>query len=567
MTDRDFTLALLQFNPMVGNFAANAEQIIAAYRQAATEGADLLLTSEMALWGYPPEDLLRMGLGDSKGGVWAASAAEIDKICQATRPSQNSKPCAILLGTAIIENQQIYNAALLIEDGRVKAIRKKYLLPNYGVFDDKRNYAQGELAGPLLVAGVKIGVMICEDMWGEEVSECLAESGAEILLVMNASPYERGKAWQRDDHAVARVKETGLPLVYLNQFGGQDELVFDGASFALSAEAKRIMQLPAFAESLAVIKWRRDGLGKLQLIAPAPIAPEANPLAMDYQATLLGLRDYVEKNHFPGVLLGLSGGIDSALVAVLAVDALGAERVRAVMMPSPYNAATSLEDAIKLAANLGIRLDDVAITPAMAAYEQMLVPILDENSRKLSGITAENIQSRARGMILMAISNQTGFMVLTTGNKSEIATGYATLYGDMCGGYAPIKDMYKTHLYKIVDWRNQNLPADSRDTAIAAPIPPRIISKAPSAELRENQTDQDSLPPYDVLDAILERMIEGEASNHAIISEGFDANMVAQISKLLTRAEYKRRQAAPGPKLTRRAFGRDRRYPITNGFR
>ncbi|MCX8507096.1 MAG: NAD(+) synthase, partial [Alphaproteobacteria bacterium] len=277
-------------------------------------------------------------------------------------------------------------------------------------------------------------------------------------------------------------------------------------------------------------------------------------------------RDYVEKNHFPGVLLGLSGGIDSALVAVLAVDALGAKRVRAVMMPSPYNAASSLEDAIALAANLGIKLDDLAITPAMTAYEQILSPILGENSGKLSGITAENIQSRARGMILMALSNQTGFMVLTTGNKSEIATGYATLYGDMCGGYAPIKDMYKTHLYQIVDWRNQNLPADSRDTPIAAPIPPRIISKAPSAELRENQTDQDSLPPYDVLDAILERMIEGEAANEAIIAEGFDAGMVVQISKLLTRAEYKRHQAAPGPKLTRRAFGRDRRYPITNGF-
>ena len=562
MTDQDFTLALWQFNPTVGNFASNAEQIIAAYRRATKAGADLLLTSEMALWGYPPEDLLRQGLGDSKGGAWAAAAAALDKICQATQGNS----CTILLGCAHFENHQIYNAALLIEGGRIKAIRKKYLLPNYGVFDDKRNYAQGELAGPLLVAGVKIGVMICEDMWGEEVSECLAESGAELLLVMNASPYEHGKAWQRDGHAVARVKETGLPLVYLNQFGGQDELVFDGASFALSAEAKRIMQLPAFAEALVISKWRRDGQGKLHLAEPAPLAPEASPLALDYQATLLGLRDYVEKNHFPGVLLGLSGGIDSALVAVLAVDALGAKRVRAVMMPSPYNAAASLEDAMKLAANLGIRLDDVAITPAMAAYEQMLVPILGENSGKLSGITAENIQSRARGMVLMAISNQTGFMVLTTGNKSEIATGYATLYGDMCGGYAPIKDMYKTHLYKIVAWRNQNLPTDCRDTPIAAPIPPRIISKAPSAELRENQTDQDSLPPYDVLDAILERMIEGEAANEAIIAEGFDAAMVAQISKLLTRAEYKRHQAAPGPKLTRRAFGRDRRYPITNGF-
>ncbi|MCX8505432.1 MAG: NAD+ synthase, partial [Alphaproteobacteria bacterium] len=284
MTDHDFSLALWQFNPTVGNFAGNAEQIIAAYRRAAKAGADLLLTSEMALWGYPPEDLLRQGLGGSKGGAWAAAAAALDKICQATRTSQNTKPCAILLGSAIIENHQIYNAALLIEDGRIKATRKKYLLPNYGVFDDKRNYAQGELAGPLLVAGVKIGVMICEDMWGEEVSECLAESGAELLLVMNASPYEHGKAWQRDDHAVARVKETGLPLVYLNQFGGQDELVFDGASFALSVDAKRVMQLPAFVDSLVVTKWRRDGEGKLTLAEPAPIAAEINPLAMDYQA-------------------------------------------------------------------------------------------------------------------------------------------------------------------------------------------------------------------------------------------------------------------------------------------
>ncbi|MDI9349931.1 MAG: NAD+ synthase [Candidatus Symbiobacter sp.] len=558
MTDKNLTLALLQFNPKIGDFAGNAAKIIDAYRQAVRDSADLLMTSEMALWGYPPEDLLQ------NPDAIAQAAAELEQICQATI----GQPTAILLGSLWRENDRAYNAAIMIEQGHIKALRKKYLLPNYGVFDDKRYFCQGELAGPLRVAGVKLGVMICEDMWGDEVAECLAESGAQILLVMNGSPYERGKARQRDDHAVARVKETGLPLVYLNQLGGQDDLVFDGASFALSADAKRVLQLPAFAETYALSTWQLDAENILQPTRLAPLPPEPSDEELDYQAALVGLRDYVVKNNFPGVVLGLSGGIDSALVAVLAADALGAERVRAVMMPSCYNAATSLEDAMELAAKLGIRLDDVGITPAMTAFDQMVAPILAGDlagdSEKLTGITAENIQSRARGMILMAVSNHTGFMVLTTGNKSEIATGYATLYGDMCGGYAPIKDMYKTRLYQLVAWRNAHIPSFSRHP-IASPIPPRIITKAPSAELRDNQTDQDSLPPYDILDAILERMIEDEHSLAEIVAAGYDQAMVLKIQQLLRRSEYKRRQSAPGPKLTRRAFGRDRRYPMTVG--
>jgi NAD+ synthase len=433
-------------------------------------------------------------------------------------------------------------------------------LPNYGVFDDKRVFDPGPAPGPVVFRGFRLGLMICEDWWFPAVSETLAETGAEMLLSINGSPFESEKPEKRIQLAVARVVETGLGFVFLNQMCGQDELVFEGASFVLNPDRRLAAMMPRFEEQVALTEWeRRDGR---LVCVPQALPPESDPLEDIYRALCLGLADYVRKNAFPGILLGLSGGIDSALSAAIAVDALGPEKVRAVMLPSPYTSQHSLDDAAACASLLGIRIDTVPITPAMQAIDESLRPLFKALP---SDTTEENIQSRARGLLLMAMSNKFGHMLLTTGNKSEMSVGYATLYGDMCGGYSVLKDVYKTTVFELSRWRNAHVPRGSLHGRMPV-MPERVISKAPSAELKENQTDQDSLPPYETLDAILHGLIEGEKSVGDLVAEGFARETVLRVWRMLDRAEYKRRQAPPGVKITPRAFGRDRRYPITNGF-
>ncbi len=551
MSDR-LSIALAQINPTVGDVDGNARKIREARGRAAAAEADLVVYPELALSGYPPEDLvLKPMFQDAVRAAIETLAAE----------TTDGGP-AMLVGAPWRVDGRLYNAALLLDGGRVAAVRLKYDLPNYGVFDEKRVFAAGAMPGPIMFRGVRLGVMICEDMWTPDVAETLQESGAEILVVPNGSPYEGDKVDERIRLAVERVTETGLPLLYVNQVGGQDELVFDGASFVLDADRALKAQLPAFEEDLGITRWRRaDGHGWTCVEGPVTAPPEDT--AAIYLAMVLGLRDYVNKNGFPGVVLGLSGGIDSALAAAVAVDALGADRVRAVMMPSPYTSQDSLDDAAECADLMGIALSTVSIEPAMRAFAEMLAPEFGDRG---ADTTEENIQSRARGVALMALSNKLGHMVLSTGNKSEMSVGYATLYGDMCGGYAILKDVYKLTVYALSNWRNQALPAGALGP-VGRVIPERIITKAPTAELKPNQTDQDSLPPYAVLDAILECLIEKEMKIDDIVAMGHDAAVVRRVWQMLDRAEYKRRQAPPGVKITRRAFGRDRRYPITNGFR
>jgi NAD+ synthase len=451
---------------------------------------------------------------------------------------------------------------LLLDGGKIAATRFKYDLPNYGVFDEKRVFAAGPLPGPIAFRGVRLGVMVCEDMWTADSAETLAESGAEILVVPNGSPYESDKIDERINLSVKRVTENGLPIVYVNQVGGQDELVFDGASFVLNADCKLAAQLPSWAEAVRLTKWTRGGNGQWWC-APGEIVKPLPRIEEIYRALVTGLRDYVTKNRFPGVILGLSGGIDSALTAAIAVDALGAEAVRAFMMPSPYTSRDSLDDAEGCAKRLGIRLDTVSIEPAMKAYATMLGEMFKGTN---ADITEENIQSRARGITLMALSNKFGHMVVSTGNKSEMSVGYATLYGDMCGGYAVLKDVYKTTVFELSRWRNGAKLADLRGPA-GEVMPERVITKPPTAELKPDQTDEASLGPYANLDDILYCLVEKEMPVAEIVARGHDEAYVKRVWRMLDLAEYKRRQAPPGVKITRRAFGRDRRYPITNGFR
>jgi len=555
-TAAQFTITLAQLNPTVGDVAGNAAKARAARAQARTEGADLVVFPELFIAGYPPEDLVL------KPAFQSACRAAIEALAKETA---DGGP-AILIGSPWVEDGKLYNACALLDEGRIAALRFKANLPNYGVFDEKRLFARGPAAGPVTIRGIRVGVPICEDIWLEEsadyenVVECLAETGAEILVVPNGSPYARDKNDVRLSIAVARVTESGLPLIYLNQIGGQDELVFDGASFALNADLSVAAQLPAFAENIATLRWNKDEAG---WHCKGPIEPVVDGDQGDYAACVLGLRDYVGKNGFPGVLLGVSGGIDSALCAAIAVDALGAERVRGVMLPFRFTAQISLDDAAKLSSALGIRYEVLPIAQAVNGFEAILSEVFAGLPRD---ITEENLQARTRGTLLMAISNKTGAMVVTTGNKSEMSVGYATLYGDMNGGFNPIKDIYKTEVFRLSTLRNSWKP-DGALGPSGVVIPPDIITRPPTAELRENQTDQDSLPPYDMLDAILERLVEREEPLAAIVADGFDREVVARIDRLLNIAEYKRRQAAPGVKVTRRNFGRDRRYPITNKFR
>ncbi|MEK9284085.1 MULTISPECIES: NAD+ synthase [unclassified Bradyrhizobium] len=558
MTERlnEFAVTLAQLNPTVGDIDGNAEKARAARAQAAADGADLVLFPELFIAGYPPEDLVQ------KPAFQAACRAAIESLA---RETADGGP-AMLVGTPWVEEGRLYNACALLDGGRIAALRFKCNLPNYGVFDEKRLFAHGPAAGPVIVRGVRIGVPICEDIWLEEsedyenVVETLAETGAEIILVPNGSPYARDKADVRLSVAVARVTESGLPLVYLNQVCGQDELVFDGASFALNGDLSLAAQLPAFAESITTLRFSKNG-DDWRCTGPIAALPEGDQA--DYAACVLGLRDYVAKNGFPGVLLGISGGIDSALCAAIAVDALGADQVHGVMLPYRFTAASSIADAGELAGHLGIRYEVLPIAEAVNGFENILSDIFKNLP---PDITEENLQSRTRGTLLMAISNKTGLMVVTTGNKSEMSVGYATLYGDMNGGFNPIKDIYKTQVFRLAALRNVWKPDGALGPA-GEIIPPDIIARPPTAELRENQTDQDSLPPYDVLDAILERLVEREEPLDQIIAAGFAREVVVHIDHLLNVAEYKRRQAAPGVKVTGRNFGRDRRYPITNRFR
>ena len=552
----ELTIAIAQINPTVGDIPGNLARMRAARADAAAAGADLVVFSELVVVGYPPEDLVL------KQAFLEEARRAVEELARDTDDGP-----ALIVGAPWVDRRKLYNAMLLLHGGRIASARYKHDLPNYGVFDEKRVFAAGPVPGPIafpLPGGeqLRIGGMVCEDMWTGDVAEGLEESGAEILIVPNGSPFEHDKQDVRLNLAVARVTETGLPLIYCNQVGGQDELVFDGASFVLGADRRLVAQAKGFEEDLLLTRWRLGG-DDVWACIEGRIEPAVEGLEAIYQAMSLGLRDYVDKNRFPGVVLGLSGGIDSALSAAVAVDALGPERVHAVMMPSRYTSDSSLEDARAVADALGIRLDRIPIEPGVGAFAAMLEPIF---AGRPPDITEENIQARIRGVILMALSNKLGPMVLTTGNKSEMSVGYATLYGDMCGGYSVLKDVYKTTVFALSRWRNQHLPARARGPA-GTVIPERVIDKPPSAELRANQTDQDSLPPYHELDAILQGLVEQDLSARELVAAGHDPAVVRRVSNLLDLAEYKRRQAPPGVKITRKAFGRDRRYPITNAFR
>ncbi|MBJ7442924.1 MAG: NAD+ synthase [Sphingobium sp.] len=551
MTDK-LVIALAQMTQSVGDLAANADAML-AWRDRAV-GADLIVYPELQLIGYPPEDLVL------KPALVERANQELDRLAQATA---DGGP-AMLVGTVVAAHGVLFNVVALLEGGAVTQIRQKRELPNYGTFDEKRLFAPGPLPAPIDFRGVKVGVPICEDIWFPFVTAHLKAEGAEILISPNGSPYEVDKDDRRQTMvAGTRVRETGLPLVYLNRVGGQDELVFDGASFVMNADFGIAAQLPDWEEALVLTQWEKWD-GQWVCLPGDCHIPDERPADI-YNAMVLGLRDYVNRNRFPGVVLGLSGGIDSALSAAVAVDALGPTRVWCVMMPSRFTSQESLDDAVECARLLGVRYDTIPIEPAVGAFDTMLSDVFAERQRDL---TEENIQSRIRGVTLMALSNKFGHMLLTTGNKSEMSVGYATIYGDMAGGYSVLKDAYKTTVFDLSRWRNEHVPSLGEGFGPTGPVmPQRVITKPPSAELRPDQRDDDSLPPYEVLDPILYGLVEEELSVDQLVARGFERDTVARIERLLYVAEYKRRQSPPGVKLGSRNFGRDRRYPITNAFR
>lgn len=524
-------ITLAQLNPTVGDLKGNLAKI-QKVRDENPE-SDLIVYPELITCGYPADDLvLKPDFIDA-----------IEKlVARLVEESKNASPY-LIISTPWRDGANLRNAALVIGNGKIQFESYKHVLPNDGVFDEKRVFQEGALPKPYVYKDTKIGIMICEDMWHPHVASHLSDMGAELFIVPNGSPFQTDIANLREMHARIRASEANAPVIYVNQVGGQDELVFDGASFVMNAEGEITHQLPLLEEATMTLPCDETTL------------PKTDELETIYKAVTLGLKDYVEKNGFPGVLIGLSGGIDSALSAAIAVDALGAENVHCVMMPSPYTSQESLEDATECAKLLGVQLNTIPIDQAMDAYNTMLTTYIDRDN---AGTTFENIQSRARGIVLMALSNASGKMVLSTGNKSEMAVGYATLYGDMCGGFNALKDLYKMQVYALSKWRNKQGKA----------IPERIITKAPSAELKPDQTDQDSLPPYEVLDDILECLIEKDLGPDDIsMKRGHDRDLVLRIWRMLDIAEYKRRQAPPGVKITAKAFGRNRRYPITNKFR
>ncbi|MBA4306837.1 MAG: NAD+ synthase [Sphingopyxis sp.] len=549
MTDQ-LTIAMAQINQRVGDLSGNAAAMLAW--RAKAPGADLIVFPEQQLIGYPAEDLVL------KPVFAAKAAAQLAELALATA---DGGP-AMLVGSIFADEGALYNGIALLDGGRIVAVRYKHELPNYGTFDEKRIFTPGPLPEPVAFKGVRLGLPICEDGWLQPVSTHLAKQGAEILISVNGSPYEIDKDDRRLEQVfAARVTETGLPLLFLNRVGGQDELVFDGSSFILNADGTAAHRLPDWTEELRVTHWTRTGAG--WVCEAGELAVWEDHPADIYSAMVTGLRDYVDTNRFPGVVLGLSGGIDSAICAAIAADALGPDRVWCVMLPSRYTSQSSLDDAEQCARMIGCRLDTIAISPAVDAFDVMLS---DSFADAHVDITEENVQSRIRGVTLMALSNKFGHMLMTTGNKSEMSVGYATIYGDMAGGYNPIKDAYKMTVFAISKWRNSHKPRIGLGPD-GPVMPESIITKPPSAELRPDQKDSDSLPEYPALDKMLHALVEEELSVDEVVARGFDRADVTRIERLLYLAEYKRRQAPPGVKLGTRNFGRDRRYPITNAFR
>jgi len=531
-------VAVAQFNATVGDLTGNVERIVECAAQAKARGAQVLLTPELALCGYPPEDLLL------RPDFYRACSRALDDL------ASRVDGITVIVGYPEEHEGRCYNAAAVIENGRNQAVYRKIRLPNYEVFDEKRYFEAGTDACVVTIAGVRCGINICADVWEAGAAELAHAAGAELLLVLNASPCHLEKQQERAQVVGERVAATGIAAIYCNLVGGQDELVFDGASFALDAQGACRMRLPAFAEALGIVDYDHGSLQSEQLAEELSVEAEA------YQALVLGVRDYIGKSGFKGALIGLSGGIDSALTLCVAVDALGADKVHAVMMPSPYTAQMSLDDSREMIRQLGCTYDEIAIAPAMATYESMLAPLF---AGLPADTTEENIQARIRGNILMALSNKSGKLVLTTGNKSEMAVGYCTLYGDMAGGFAVIKDVYKTLVYRLARYRNTLC-------AGAPVIPENIIVRPPSAELRPDQKDQDSLPEYEVLDAIVRAYMEEDRSPREIIAAGLPEADVRRVVRLLRIAEYKRRQSPVGIRITPRGFGKDWRYPITNRY-
>ena len=529
-------IAIAQINLIVGDLAGNAKRILVAAAEAKALGADLLLTPELALCGYPPEDLLL------REDFLRACEDELALLAAAL-------PLPAVVGHPAKFGALSYNAASYIEDGEVRRQYRKQRLPNYEVFDEERYFAAGRESCVVQVKGVAVGIVICADVWEAGAAERAHAAGAQVIVALNASPFHMNKQARRYEVLKERVAAIDCPVIYANLVGGQDELVFDGASFALDGTGRLTHQLPSFAECVRIVEYADGDL------RPGECVPAASIEAEVYGALVLGVRDYLGKNGFPGAILGLSGGIDSALTLAVAVDALGADKVRAVMMPSPYTAMMSLDDSREMVRRLGVQYDEVPIGALMQGYADVLAPLFAPLGEKPAwDTTDENIQARIRGMLLMALSNRTGRIVLTTGNKSEMAVGYATLYGDMAGGFAVIKDVFKTFVYRLARWRN----------AQGDVIPENIITRAPSAELKPGQTDQDSLPPYEVLDAIIAGYMERDESLRQLVAGGLPAADVRRVIGMLRRNEYKRRQAPIGVRVTRRGFGKDWRYPITS---
>ena len=533
-------IALAQVNCRVGDVAGNADRLLAAAVEAQAAGADLLVTPELALSGYPPEDLLLR--------------ADFLQVCDAAlQRLATEAPLAMLVGHPQREQERLYNSASLLRGGRVEAVYHKHCLPNYAVFDEVRYFTPGAQSLVFACAGLQCGVAICEDVWcGPGVAQAAQAQGAELLLVLNASPYHLNKQRAREDQVGALAAQCHLPIVYVNLVGGQDELVFDGQSFAVDQHGLLALRAPRCEEVLALLDIDKAH-ADIRLQAAGPLRPLPAETAEVYDVLRLGVHDYAEKNGFPGVVLGLSGGVDSALTLAIAVDALGPERVHALIMPSRYTAEMSIADAVAEARSLGVRTDTISIEGPFNSYLETLAPLF---AGRAADTTEENLQARIRAALLMAYSNKFGHLLLTTGNKSEIAVGYATLYGDMAGGFAVIKDCPKTLVYRLARYRNSLSPV----------IPERVLTRPPSAELAPDQRDQDSLPPYEVLDAIIAAYVEEDRSAAELIAAGFSAETVTRVLRLIDRAEYKRRQAAPGVRISARAFGKDRRYPITNGY-
>jgi NAD+ synthase len=545
-----FRLTMAQLNPVMGDLAGNRAKALAAHRSGASEGADLVALPEMFLVGYQPQDLV----------VKPAFLADVAHHIKALAADCAEGP-ALAIGAPMLADGAVWNTYAILSGGRVVGRARKHHLPNYNVFDEERVFMSGPIAGPFALGALRVGTPICEDAWYADVPEAMAESGADLLVVPNGSPFRRAKFDVRMNHMVARVVETGLPLVYLNMVGGQDDQVFDGGSFVLNPGGALAVQMPVFEEAIAHVDFEEEGRGWRVVTGARVSHPGA--IEQEYRAMVTGLGDYIHKSGFARVLLGLSGGVDSALVAAIAADALGPEAVRCVMLPSEFTAPESLEDAAGVAAALGCRLDTLPIEAARAAVEATLAPLF---AGQPADVTEENVQSRLRGLLLMALSNKFGEMLLTTGNKSEVAVGYATIYGDMAGGYNPLKDLYKTRVFEVCRWRNANhrpwmkAPAD-------VVIPPRVIDKPPSAELRADQRDEDSLPPYAILDAMLEMLIEGDRSVAEVVAAGHDRETVKRVEALIYASEWKRFQSAPGARLSNKAFWLDRRYPMVNRWR